>query len=104
MAAFGETRSPTSRKYVAEQGIMMPNLLQTLQSFWSHSSVFVLEKYPKNLNFQSFLPLEEGLMATSIEKHAPASRKCVAEQDVIMPNLLKSLKFFWSNSFFLTYM
>ena len=25
MATFRETRAPTSRKYVAEQGIVMPN-------------------------------------------------------------------------------
>ena len=46
--------SPTSRKYVAEQGIMMPSLWQILHSFWSHSSVFFSEKYPENLNFQGF--------------------------------------------------
>ena len=32
-ATFNETRAPTSRKYVAEQGMMMLNLLRTLQSF-----------------------------------------------------------------------
>ena len=77
-------------QYVVEQGIMMPNLLQTLKSFWSHSSVFVLEKYPKRV----FLPLKEGLVATSSEKRAPTFRKYVAEQDIVMPNLFQSLQFF----------
>ena len=79
--AFHKTHAPTSRKYVAEQGIMMPNLLPKLRYFGSHSSGFALEKYTKNLNFQSFfLLLNEALVAT--------------EQDIIMPNLSQSLQFF----------
>ena len=54
MATFSETCASTSRKYVAEKGLMMPNLWQTRQSFWLHSSFFLLERYTKNLNFQSF--------------------------------------------------
>ena len=53
MATFSETRAPTSRKYVAEQGIVMPNWLKVCQTLWSHFSVYALEKQPKNLNFQS---------------------------------------------------
>ena len=51
---FNEMRAPTYRKYVAEQCILMPNLSDTNKSFWSHSSVFVLEKQPEKLNFHSF--------------------------------------------------
>ena len=54
MTTFSETRAPTSRKYVTEQGIAMPNWSKTFQTFLSHSSVFNLEKLPENLNFQSF--------------------------------------------------
>ena len=54
VVTFNETRAPTSRKNVAEQGIVMPNWSKTSQTFWSHYSVFALEKHPKNLNFQSF--------------------------------------------------
>ena len=54
MATFNETCASTSRKYVAEKGLMMPNLWQTRQSFSLHSSFFVLERYLKSLNFQSF--------------------------------------------------
>ena len=54
MATFSETWAPISRKYVVEKGLMMPNLWQTRESFRLHSSFFVLEGYPKNLNFQSF--------------------------------------------------
>ena len=54
MVTFSETCAPTSRKYVAEKGLMMPNLWQARQSFWLQSSFFLLERYPKNLNFQSF--------------------------------------------------
>ena len=52
VTTFNETGAPTSRKYVAEQGIVMANSSKTFQTFWSHSSVFALEKQPKNLNFQ----------------------------------------------------
>ena len=53
VATFGKTRGPTSRKYVAEQGIVMPNWSETIQNFWSNSAAFALEKQPKNLNFHS---------------------------------------------------
>ena len=53
MANFNETRAPTSKKYVAEQGMVMPNWSKTFQTFWSHSSNFALEKQPKNITFHS---------------------------------------------------
>ena len=47
----------------------------------------VLEKYPKNLNFQSFfLQLKQASMVTFNEKQAPTFRKYVAEPDLIMSN------------------
>ena len=54
VATFNEGRAPTSRKYVAEQGIAMPNWSKTFQNFWSYSLIFALEKQPKNLNFYNF--------------------------------------------------
>ena len=51
MGTLNETCPPTYRKYLAEQGMVMPNRLKTFQIFWSHLSVFALEKEPKNLNF-----------------------------------------------------
>ena len=51
MTTFSETRRPTSREYVASLGLMMQNLFQTVQCFWSHSSLFPLENYSKNLHF-----------------------------------------------------
>ena len=44
LATFNETRAPTSRKYVAEQGIVKPIISEKLQFYWSHSSVFAFEK------------------------------------------------------------
>ena len=54
MATFNEAGAPTSRKYVAQQGIgtIMSNLSKTFQTFLSHSSVFALEKEREKLNFQ----------------------------------------------------
>ena len=57
VATLYGTRARTSRKYAVEQGIVMPNWSKTFQSFWSHSSVFALEKQPKNLNYSEFFQL-----------------------------------------------
>ena len=54
VATFNQTRAPTSRKYVAEQGVIVLNLLDTLQSSWTHYSSSALEKLSKNLNIKSF--------------------------------------------------
>ena len=58
VATFSETRTLTSRKYVAEQGIVMPNWSKIFRVFRSHSSVFALEKQPKIMNFQIFFYLQ----------------------------------------------
>ena len=44
VATFNEKRTLTSKKYVAEQGIAMPNWSKTFPTFWLHSSVFFLRK------------------------------------------------------------
>ena len=54
MSTFNETCEPTSRKYVAKQGIVMLRWLKTFQTFRLHFPVFALETQPKILNFQSF--------------------------------------------------
>ena len=45
------------QKNVAGQGVMIPNLSETLQSYWSHSSFSALEKKSENLSFKSFFYL-----------------------------------------------
>ena len=57
VATFNELRASSSRKDVAEQGIVMPNWSKTFLAFWLHFSVFALEKQPKNLYFQGFFYL-----------------------------------------------
>ena len=52
VVTFNKRCAPTSRKYVAEQGILRPNWSKKFQTLWLESSVFLLEKQPKNLNFQ----------------------------------------------------
>ena len=73
-------------------------LIETFQTIWSHSSVFAFEEQLKNLNFQSFLPLRDPLVATFSETCAPTSRKYVAEQGIVMLNWSKHFKTFWSHS------
>ena len=93
---FNKMRAPTSKNYVAEQGIVIPNWSKTLQAFLWHSSIFALEKQPKNLNYSEFLlPLRDPLVATFHETRSPTSRKCVAEQGIVVPNWSKTFQTFW---------
>ena len=86
MATFRETCAIPSRKYTSETGMTIPNLSEKLQFFWSHASVFALERKLKKLNFQSFLPLRDTLVAAFDEMCAPTSRKYAAEKGMVMPN------------------
>ena len=97
MATFNERRAPTSTKYVAKQGIVIPNSSKIMQLFRSHSSIFALEKQPKNPIFQSFLSLIDCLVVTFNETPAPTSRKYVAEQGIGMPNESKTFPTFRSH-------
>ena len=74
MATSNKTCAPASTKYVAEQGITMPNWLKTFENFWWHSSFFALQKQPKIVIFQSCLPLRNLLVATFNETRTPTSR------------------------------
>ena len=49
-----EVRGPTSRKYVAEEGLPTQNWPKIFQNFWSYSFL-ALEQQLEKLNFQSFL-------------------------------------------------
>ena len=80
VATFNERRAPTSRKYVAKQGIVIPNWSKIIQLFRSHSSIFALEKQSKNPIVQSFLSLIDPLLATFNETRAQTSGKYVAEK------------------------
>ena len=79
-------RVPTSKKYVAEQVIVMPNWSKTFQAVRSHSPVFVLEKQHLSLNFERFFTSKDPLVATSDETSAPTSRKYIAEHGILKPN------------------
>ena len=68
-----------------------------MKNFWSHSSIFDFEKQPKNLNFQTFLPLRDPLEATFKETRAPTSRKYIAEQGIVISSLLKTFQTFRSH-------
>ena len=98
MPTFNETRATTFRSYVAEQGIVMSNWLKTFHTFWSHSSIFALEKQPKNLNFQSFLlPLGDPLVPTFNETRETTFTNYLAEQGIAMSNWWKTFHTFWSH-------
>ena len=84
---MSETGAPTPRWYIAEQVAMISNVSETLQSSWSNSYVFALEKWSKNLNFKSFFTPKKALVTTFNETRVPTSRKYVTQQDIMMPNL-----------------
>ena len=84
MTNFNETRTPTSRIYLVEQRLAMPNSSKTFKTLWLYSSVFALEKGPEKLSFQSFLPVRIPLVASFNEMRAPTSRKYVVEQSLPM--------------------
>ena len=78
MATLNEMPRPSSRKYVAEQGIVMPSISKTFQA---------LEEQPKKIKFSEFfLPLRDPFVATFNERRAPTSRKYVAERGILIPN------------------
>ena len=80
MAAFRETGAFTSRWYEVEQVVLIPNFPETLEGFWSHSSVFALEKYSKNLSLKSIFTTETTLVATFSETRGPISKEYVVSQ------------------------
>ena len=80
-----------------EQVVLIPNLSETLEHFWSHSSVFALDKYSKNLSFISIFTTKITLVATFSETRGPISKEYVGSQGIMMPKLLETLQFFWSN-------
>ena len=92
-----ETRAPTSRKYVFEQGLPTQNWSKIFQTFWSHSSVFALEEQPEKLNFQSFFTSKK--LFGGNETRAPTSRKYVLEQGLPTPNWSKAFETFLSHSY-----
>ena len=56
MATFNKTRAPTSRKYVAEQGIVC-QIDQCIPNFLVALIRFFFRKQPQNLNFYSLFSL-----------------------------------------------
>ena len=86
MAAFNDTVAFTSRWYEVEQVVLIPNLSETLEDFWSHYSVFALERYSKNL-----------MVATFRETCGPIPKVYVASQGIMMPKLLETPQCFWSH-------
>ena len=94
VVTFNERRAPTSRKYVAEQGIVMPNWSKTCQTFWSQSSVFSLEKQPKNLKFHGVFTSKRLFGGYFQWNACTFFRKHVAEQGIVMPKWSKTFQNF----------
>ena len=98
MASFSETRGPTFKNYVAEQGIPLPNWLKTFQFFWLHSPGFFIEKKTEELNFHCFLAPRNLLVASFNEVYAPTFRKHLVEQGLPTQIWSKTFLTFWLHS------
>ena len=57
VATFNETRAPTSRKYVAEKGIVVPNSSKKYQSFLLALLRFCLRKTTRKFKFSEAFKL-----------------------------------------------
>ena len=60
VGSFSKACALTFRKYISKTDVIILNLSDKLNIFWLHSSVFVLEKQPKNLDFQSFFTFKRS--------------------------------------------
>ena len=96
VASFNETRAPTSRKYVVEEGIVIPNWSKKFRTFWSHSSVFALEK-PTNLNFQSVFPSNRLFGGYFQWNPCTYFQKMCSWTRYSDPNWSKAFQTFWSH-------
>ena len=61
--------------WLAEQGVIIPNVSETIQSSWSRSSEITV-----------VLPLRDPLVVTFNETRAPTCKNYVAEQGIVIPN------------------
>ena len=59
MTTLSKTWALTSRTKVAQKGMTIPNLSETLRLLWWHSSVYALQKNPENAKFWWSLFSEE---------------------------------------------
>ena len=97
MATFKERRAPTSKKYVAEQGIVIQNWSKILQIFVALLRFCFRKATQKSNSSESFLSLIDPLVTTFNERRAPTLRKQVAEQGIVMPKWLKIIETFRSH-------
>ena len=75
VANFNESRAPSLRKYVAEEGIPTTNWSKLFKILNITSSFLLYKNNLKNKICRAFLPLKNPLMATSNETCAPTPRK-----------------------------
>ena len=57
---FSKAYALNSWKYVSRPDIRIPQDLTDEPNFWSHTSIFALEKYPKNMNSQWFFTFKRS--------------------------------------------
>ena len=96
MATFKETRAHTFRKHVSEPSKSIPDFANKLRYFLDTLLLFCFRKTTVKSKFSDFfLPPRDPLVAAFNETRTPASRKYVAEQRIVIPNLSEELQFLW---------
>ena len=90
VATFNETCAPTSRKYVAEQRIVISNWSKKCSTSWSHSTFFALEKVPKNLNLQSLFTSNRLFLGNFIWKARTNFQKICSWARYSDPKLIRN--------------
>ena len=96
VATFKETRAHTFRKHVSEPSKSIPDFANKLRYFLDTLLLFCFRKTTVKSKFSDFfLPPRDPLVAAFNETRTPASRKYVAEQRIVIPNLSEELQFLW---------
>ena len=98
MSTLNETPGPTSRKYVAEQGILTEKLIKHISNFLDALLRFCFRKITWKSKFSVFFLLRNPFYATFNETRAPTSRKYLAEQGLVMRTWSRAFQTFWLHS------
>ena len=67
MATLSETCALTSRSNIAEKGMSIQNLSETLRLLWSHFSVYCFGEKPERLKILMFFSLKNAFLITLIK-------------------------------------
>ena len=86
-----------SWKYVVKQGEPTPNWSKLFQTFWSHSSVLVLEKNSENLNCQSSFTFKKPFGGNFKRNKCTYFKNYIVKIGLQTPKWAEAFLIFWPN-------